>query len=324
MSDWTTQVRSQTRLVIDQIASMRARYSKLGIDSDTSLQPYYKMLEDLLVQDFAIAEVRDNSDLVIRVEGSAFDANPRLQLITSIFENVTTQVTDLTKVILGLWADGRVTPKAIDLGLTGMAKGSLVVGLSAQPSHHEGRGKLLGEHDTLVDSTKRALKIIDDVAHTVYKDSDAVSVEEVSEIVEDPKVRDAALVAIQRISPSGRRGIETVSVSGQSDAMPATLTSEHRRAIRESLVKPVLRGDVLEFTGEVREIDLDARRFDLRGIANEQVRDVRCAYRHMVDVNPKRLLGARIRVQGLVERTADEVPRLMSVTEIEVIRDAQD
>ena len=287
---------------------------------DDALQSYYKMLEDLFVQDFAIAEVRDRSDLVLRVQGSAFDANPQLQLVTSIFENVTNQVTDLTKVILGLGADGRVTPKAIDLGLTGIAKGSLVVGLSAQPASNEKKGKLLGEHDTLVDSTKKALRIIDEVAHTIYKHSDAVSVEEVSEVIEDPRIRDAALVAVQRISPSGRRGIETVSVSGNQDHTPATLTSEHRRAIRESLFKPVLKGDILEFTGEVREIDLDARRFDLRGIADEQIRDVRCAYRNFDGVNPKALIGARVKVQGLVERTADEIPRLMSVTDIEILR----
>lgn len=320
MTAWSKQVRSQTRLVIDQIASMRARFAQLDMEPDEALQPYYKMLEDLFVQDFAIAEVRDASDLVIRIEGSAFDANPQLQLVTSVFENVTNQVTDLTKVILGLWADGRVTPKAIDLGLTGIAKGSLVIGLSAQPASNEKKGKLLGEHDTLVDSTKKALRIIDEVAHTVYKDSDTVSVEDVSEVVSDPRIRDAALVAVQRISPSGRRGIETVSVSGLQDKAPATLTSEHRKAIRESLFKPVLRGDILEFTGEVREIDLDARRFDLRGIADEQIRDVRCAYRNFEGVNPKALIGARVRVQGLVERTADEIPRLMSVTDIEILR----
>ncbi|MES1972659.1 MAG: hypothetical protein V4472_09380 [Pseudomonadota bacterium] len=321
MTEWVRQVRAQTRLVIDQLASMRARYAELGIDGEESLQSYYKMLEELYLQDFAVAEVRDNSDLVLRVEGSAFEHNPRLQLVTSIFENVTSQVTDLTKAILGGWADQRITPGAIDLGLTGVAKGSLVVGLSARPSPSYGRGNLLGDHDTISKSTRQALRIIDEVAHTIYRDSDSVSVEDVSEIVEDPRVRDAALVAIQRMSPSGRRGIETVSISGDGDSgAPATLNSDHRRAIRESLFKPVIRGEILEFTGQVREIDLDSRRFDLRGIANEQVRDVRCAYRNFERVNPNKLLGATVRVQGLVERTADEIPRLMSVTDIEIIR----
>ena len=322
MSDWSKQVRSQARLVIDQIAVTRTRLLELGVDQSDSLNSYYAMLENLFSRDLALADVRDNSDLVIRVEGNAFDQNPRLQLVTSVFENVTNQVTDLTKAILGLWADGRVTPAAIDLGVTGIARGSLILGLSANPQKRPRRGELLGEHDTIVTSTKKALKIIDEVAHAVYKDPESVSVEEVSHVVADPKVRDAALVALQRIAPSGRRGIDTVSVSAAADRKPpAELTVEHRRAIRQSLFKPVIRGDEIQFQGNVREIDLDARRFDLRGIANEQVRDVRCAYRDVPGVNPKHLLGATVRVRGLVER-ADEVPRLMSVLDLEIIRAA--
>lgn len=322
MSDWSRQVRSQARLVIDQIAVTRARLLELGVENSDSLSSYYSMLEDLFSRDLALADVRDNSDLVIRVEGNAFDKNPRLQLVTSVFENVTNQVTDLTKAILGLWADGRVTPAAIDLGLTGVARGSLILGLSANPQKRAKRGELLGEHDTIVTSTKKALKIIDEVAHTVYKDRENVSVEDVSHVVADPKVRDAALVALQRISPSGRRGIETVSVSAAANlGPPAELTVEHRRAIRQSLFKPVIRGDEIQFQGNVREIDLDARRFDLRGIANEQVRDVRCAYRDVAGINPRHLLGATVRVRGLVER-ADEIPRLMSVLDLEIVRPA--
>jgi len=324
MSGWTRQVRSQARLVIDQIAATRARLLELGIDDPEALDSYYEMLEGLFGRDLALADVRDNSDLIIRVEGDAFDKNPRLQLVTSVFENVTNQVTDLTKAILGLGAEGKVTPAAIDLGLTGIARGSLVLGLSAQPQKRPKRGELLGEHDSIITSTKKALKIIDEVAHTVYKDPEIVSVEDVSHVISDPKIRDAALVALQRIAPSGRRGIETVSFSASADRQPpAQLTVEHRRAIRQSLFKPVIKGDEIEFKGDVREIDLDARRFDLRGIANEQVRDVRCAYRDVPGINPKQLLGATVRVRGLVER-ADEVPRLMSILDLEILRPAPD
>lgn len=320
MTAWADQVRLQVRLIIDQIADTRAR----GIGNDGMLQPaletYYKMLEDLYDRDLRLAEVRDNSDLVLRVEGGAFDHDPNIQLVTSIFSNVTSQVTDLTKAILGVWADGRITPKAVDLGLSGIARGSLYFGLKAQLS--TSKNPLLGELDTLYDSTRRALKIIDDVAHTIEHDTERVSLEEVSEVISDPKVRDAALVAVQRISPSGRRGIEAVSVAGNVGA-PAELTTGHRRAIRESLDKPVIRGEIIEFTGQVREIDLDSRRFDLRGISDHQVRDVRCAYR-TVEVSPRNLLGATVRARGLVERSNDEIPRLMSVTSIEIVRPAPD
>jgi hypothetical protein len=317
MTLWADQVKAQVRLIVGQIADVRANEAGNHALIERALEPYFAMLDQLYQQDLRLAEVRDNSDLLLRVEGLAFESEPNIQLVSSIFSNVTSQVTDLTKAILGIWAEGKVTPKTVDLGLSGIAKGSLYFGLKAQVSNDK---PLLGKIDTLYDSTRRALMIIDEVAHTIEHDPENVSIEEVSEVVIDPKVRDAALLAVQRISPSGRRGIDAVSVSG-ADRKPAELTSQHRKAIRESLDKPVLGGDEIELVGQVREIDLDAHRFDLRGITNEQVRDVRCAYRGL-DVRPRDLIGATVRARGLVERTRDDIPRLMSVTAIQIVRPA--
>jgi hypothetical protein len=319
MTQWANYVRKQARLIIDQLADLQ-RHQKIGGES-SAIDSYYKMLEDLFDQDLRLAQLRDDSDLLMRAEGEAFDHDPRLQLVSSIFSNVTTQVTGLTNAILGVRADGKITSTSVELGLSGMAKGSLYFGLKAQLP--DKKAPLLGDADSLYDSTVRALKIIDDVAHTVQRDDEIVSLEEVSEVVVDPRVRDAALVAVQRISPSGRRGIDSISVSGGERA-PAELTPLVRKAIRASLDKPVIRGEIIEFVGQVREIDLDARRFELRGIADLQVRDVRCAYRNVKGVNPKALLGATIRARGLVDRAPDDIPRLMSVTDIEFVREAPD
>lgn len=319
MTDWTKQVTAQTRLIIDQIASMRVRMSEIGIESEGSLEPYYQMLERLYDNDLQLARLRDNSDLLLRAEGEAFDNDPRIQVVSSVFNNVSDQVTDLTKAILGIRVSGKVTNKSVDLGLSGIARGSLYFGLRAHTP--DDSLPLLGDADSLFDSTRRALKIIDDVAHTVQYDDEHVSMEELSEVVTDPRIRDAALLAVQRIAPSGRRGIDTISVSG-SESSPAQLNPNHRRAIRNSLDKPVLKGEEIEFQGAVREIDLDAHRFDLRGIANEQVRDVRCAYRAVEGLNPRDLLGATIRARGLIERAADGIPRLMSVLSLQIIRKA--
>ena len=117
MTDWTRQVRAQTRLIIDQIASTRMRLSEMGIESEGSLESYYQMLERLFDSDMQLAKLRDNSDLLLRAEGDAFDQDPRIQIVSSVFSNVTDQVTDLTKAILGTRSDGKVTNKAVDLGL---------------------------------------------------------------------------------------------------------------------------------------------------------------------------------------------------------------
>jgi hypothetical protein len=231
-------------------------------------------------------------------------------------------VTDLTKVILGKWADGRVSPSSLDLSLSGMARGSLLFGLTADVDM-KGDFPLLRDRDTLFVSTREALTAIDLVAHVVEDNQDGVELAEVSERIDDPRIRDAALLAVQRLSPSGRRGIETLAISGQEER-PAFLTSEHRRAIRESLIKPVIHGEEVQLSGYVREIDLDAHRFELRGVDDEQIRDVRCAYRSLPGVRAKELLGSYVRVNGLVERTADGIPRLLSVLRIDIRKHAPD
>lgn len=318
MSEWAQHVRAQIRLIVDQIADMRAIEGGPNSSRESGVSTYFSMLEELIDKDLRLALLRDESDLLLRAEGDAFDGQPQIRLVSAVFSNVTSQVTDLTKAILGVRPDGRLTPKSVDLGLSGIAKGSLYFGLKAQAP--DAKLPLLGIHDSLYDSTKKALRIIDEVAHSVESDSEKVSMEEVSEVVEDPRVRDAALVAVQRISPTGRQGIESISVNGPS-GRPAYLTPLVRKAIRASLDKPVLKGDEIEFRGEVREIDLDARRFELRGISDHQIRDLRCAYRDMENVSPKKLLGSTVVARGLVERAADDVPRLMSVRHITIVNE---
>jgi len=319
MSDWTAHVRAQARMIVDQIADLKNRLPSESFAASSAVDRYYKMLEDILDRDLRLAQLRDDSDLLLRAEGVAFKNDPHLQLVSNIFSNVTSQVTDLTRAILGVQNGRKFKPSSVDLGLSGIAKGSLYFGLKAHSPVE--KLPLLGEVDTLYTSTICALRVIDDLAHTVEYNDEVISLEAVSEVITDPKVRDAALLAVQRITPSGRLGIDTISIAGGERA-PAELNPNHRRAIREILEKPIIRGEEIEFLGRVREIDLDARRFDLRGIANEQVRDVRCAYQKVGGVNPKTLLGATIRARGLVEKTADDLPRLMSVSAIEIVHEA--
>ncbi len=320
MNSWKEQLERQARSLIREIASLESYLDPEGPSS--TLDELFATLQRIYVADLPLADLRDSSDLIIRLNGDAFNDRPRLQLVTSIFENVTSRVTELTKVILGRWADGRVSPSSLDLSLSGMARGSLLFGLSADMDR-KGASPLLRDSDTLFVSTREALDAIDIVAHLVEPNEEKVELQEVSERIENPRIRDAALLAVQRLAPSGRRGIDTFAVSSR-DEKPARLNSEHRRAIRESLFKPVIHGEDIELLGYVREIDLDAHRFDLRGIDDEQIRDVRCAYRHLPDIRGRDLLGSYVRVSGLVERTADGVPRLLSVKNVQIRQKAPD
>ena len=314
MTSWKEQIQKQAKLLVREIAMLENTLDPEG--STSSIEVLMERLEDLYSGGLAIANLRDRSDLVLRLQGNAFDSRPRLQLVTSIFENVSSRVTDLTKVILGSGADGKISPSSLDLSLSGVAKGSLLFGLSADIANQKSPN-LLQDHDTLYVSTRDALKSINLVAHLVEDNDDVIHLEEVSERIDNPRVRDAALLAVQRLAPSGRRGIDALSVSSL-EGIPARLTSDHRKAIRQSLTKPVIHGEEIRLLGYVREIDLDAHRFDLRGIDDEQIRDVRCAYRSLPNIRPRNLLGSYVRVDGLVERTADGVPRLLSVTDVDI------
>lgn len=326
MSSWAESIKARARLIHDEIAFVRQKAGELGVNPDDATKRLYALLEQLYVDDLPLAQARDGSDLLLHIEGAAVVADPRLSLISNIFNNVKVQVRDLTKAISGILPQQKVSPKEIDLGLSGLARGSLYLGFSVPiPGETGDQHHLLGEHDTLYRATKNALATIVSVSHTFDAVDDSFDPDKVAGLVEDPKIRDAALVAVQRIAPSGRQGVSSISVSSPMHSSEGgALTPAARNSIRRMLVDPVKSTEVLEFSGVVREIDLDARRFDLRGIADEQIDDIRCAYAHVERVSPKLLLGSTVKVRGLVDRRGDHMPRLMALQSIDIVRPAGD
>jgi hypothetical protein len=324
MTAWVQQIENRAKLIHSEIALWQSRAVELGIDLDLVCGPFYKILNDLYSEDLPLAKARDSSDLLLHIEGAAVDDIPRLSLVSSVFSNVKGQVRDLTKAIFGIVADHRLPPHEVDLGLSGLAKGSLFVGFNVAPFREQyGQRNLLGNDDLLFQATKNALRTINAVSHTIEFSEAEEATLKVAEIVSDPLVRDAALVAVRRIAPTGRAGVSRIGVTSSSDERGlAVLTPDSRRQIGKMLERPVQSKEVMEFEGVVREIDLDAKRFDLRGIANEKVQDIRCVYVGLEEVHPRRLLDSKVRVRGLVERRADEVPRLLAVSSVEFLDNA--
>jgi hypothetical protein len=73
-----------------------------------------------------------------------------------------------------------------------------------------------------------------------------------------------------------------------------------------------------EFEGVVREVDLDARRFEIRGRGASV--GMRCIYEPAYDGQIIGMLNAAVRVKGSYEAAADEQPRLVRVEQITVTR----
>lgn len=321
MSTWKQQIRQRARLLHNEISAWQAKARELGVDADSTLSRYYEMLDQLYTEDLPLAKAKDESELLLHIEGVAVSRNPKISLVSNIFNNVKFQVRDLAKVISGARKDVRFRADQFDLGLSGIAKGSLFVGFSvATPADGAAERGLLTEDDPLYLATRKALSLINAVSHSVDEE-EFLGDDSVREVIDDPKVRDAALVAVKRIAPSGLQGVDRVGVTSASDPRgPAILTPRVRQNLNKFLREPIVTSERLSLVGTIREIDLDARRFELRGIEDPVIDGVRCVYSGVETIDPRSLLDAYVSVSGWVERRADAAPRLMGLDEIRILK----
>ncbi|QQP91548.1 hypothetical protein IGS68_10210 [Skermanella sp. TT6] len=318
MTTWVEQVEQRARVIHEEIAIWRMRAQELGFDFEPVYGRYARLLDQIYVNEMPLAKAKDNSELLLHVEGAAVETMPRISLVSSLFNNVKDQVRNLTKSIAGMLPEHRVTVADIDLELSGLARGSLYIGFNVPlPRERKRHANLLQQEDTLFKATQNALRVINDVSHTIEIMDPVDATRQVADVIDDPKIRDAALVAVRRIAPSGRTGVSAIGVtSAIEERRPAELTPALRQQIGKMLVQPVVSNEFIELQGTIREIDLDAKRFELRGIANHELQDIRCIYTRVEGVEPRRLLDARVSVRGFVERRKDESPRLVEVKSI--------
>lgn len=328
---WVDNVSAKARLLHDQIAGMRGWATKAGASADqleAILAPYYELLDELYQDEYPFAQALDSSDLVIRAEGPAVEADaPRLSAVTGLFTNLRHEVHRISKALAGLaQQQGRRLIGDVDLGLSAVARGSLIIGVRVKPP--SGGAKpgenhtLLAEDDLLYQSIRKAVQQLAIV--TRHLDEEGVQ-DSLADDIPDPGVRDAVLVAAQRLSPSGRRGIDSVSLFSAAAARssevepPRPLTKQTKRVLRSSLLHPVKGSERGRYEGVVRQIDLDARRFEVRHVRG--VGAIRCVYGEALSESASEWLNRRVRITGNVEKARDGLPRLMELDALEILEE---
>jgi hypothetical protein len=85
----------------------------------------------------------------------------------------------------------------------------------------------------------------------------------------------------------------------------------------QALHRPVRVRGTGTFDGIVREIDLDARRFEIRSVTG--IGAIRCIYEPKWDRFTRTVLDSKVRVSGSYETSPNMVPRLIAVEAIESI-----
>jgi len=322
MGTWTNAVERKAAIIHSQLAMARALATANRTSADEVSEPYLALLRTLYAEEFPFAQLTDSSDLVARFRGPAVDIHdPTVSIVISLFSDLREQIRSIAKSIVGLASDRRMLwPAQLDPHLSGVAHGSLLVGVSVSPPASDtAKGhqyEIDGASDQVFESVRSAVRSLSLVAHYV---GDSGINESIREAFPDPAVRDTVLVAARRLAPSGRRGIDSVSFSSPESEQDRveTLTPKSRLALSQALVSPVKVSTSGIFDGLVREVDLDARRFEIRGVSG--VGAIRCVYGPTHDQVVRAALDARIRVSGRYDTIEGQHPRFMAVDRLEVL-----
>ncbi|MCE1165937.1 MAG: hypothetical protein LWX07_11105 [Bacteroidetes bacterium] len=318
-NNWIETLDNKTRLIFDKIVYLQEWGKNNSFDEESInelTKSYYDDLDYIYSNEYPFAKILEESDLVVRLEGPAiFSVNPSVSSITKTFEKIVKEVTYVTRAIIG-FADEDKKIKDIDLGLTALAKGSLILGFNIpNPGHFKLTNSMFGKDDYLYNASKEAIRNLGLVTKFITEDEDE---DKIIDLIKDPKVRDASFVAAKSLLPSKKSGINSVGIGVKevSKNHLNSLSFNDKKHINDFIKNPIKKSKIIKsYDGIVREIDLDANRFELRQIINREITDIRCIYKKEYYKEIKNLLDKRIRVSGIVE-FYNEKPRLMQVSNV--------
>jgi len=306
---FTAAAREQIRFIQDRLLAVARWANGSGVDDNATeflVQPYRRLLDEMYQRDLPLAKLADESDLLLHVRGPAASApTPRVSVITRLLGGTRDQVTRLAKQLGGV-TTVRV-PAALDMGLVGLAEGSLYIGFSA-------------DEDDAAELTRNAIDTIAIASRLVALDQ---PLEALAAEFQDPAVRDMAVAAIRHLSPSGHAGITEIALLGRRVHHRVSLSTETRRHARRLMAQPPLAMEqralpsTTSFVGTIRELDLDASRFEIRNVDGFPG-GVRCAH-ELDEQDIKRLVDLRVRVKGRPEYGPGNDVRLLWIDEVEIL-----
>lgn len=303
----------QTRMFLENMVGLavNARMAGLDLTTEQVVGPTLAKIVEIAEQHFPLAKVLDNSDLVLHAEGpGAEHSSPWLSALNWVTSTAETNIRKLATEFFEMrGADGQALARRVDPRLTGIAPGSLWVGIRLE-GHNAPVMGLPADADasTLADELHqlpRLVRFIDD-------EGMRPGIEEASP---DPAMRDIGLSALFRFAPTGRKGIHTLELVSRTEGR-ASLSQRERVVLRSVLDKPkMLASRNGTFVGEVRAVDLDKTRMHLRGV--DGVGTLRCVVPELNAEQTRALFGKRVRVVGHYQVDRSGKPRLMFVERFE-------
>ena len=322
MGNRINDVHRRASLVHAQIEAAKKICRAAGEDESAFFDensPYFSMLSHLYAEDFQLARLWETSDIIVHAEGPAAAPNaPDASVITWLIGNVNKNLRKMVQGSMHISVEGM---KEFNLQMTGFAPGSIYAGFAVKEFPHL---PLLDDQDTFMGDAKDMISIMSWLPQFIGKEGIS---SEISEAIEDPILRDSAIVAAYNLSPTGNNGIHTLEFtsprSEKGRVSQGELSSISRSVLRDAAQNaPIMSKDRQaygSFIGEFRGVDLDKSRLDLRNIEGDSVNSLRCFVSAMSAKKAAELLGKRVKVKGNYEQLSNGKPRFMRIEDIEIM-----
>ncbi len=266
-------------------------------------------IDKIARESYPLERVMQTSDLVLHAEGpGAMHDLPWLSALNWLTVTAETNLRRLSASLFDLLgADGKALSKSLDLRMTGMAPGSLWLGVKLMPPPAD----LLPQDIALIDTLVSQVGQLPEITRFIDDEGMRPGFEEA---MPDPAQRDVQLAALYRFSPTGKRGIHTLDISSR-DSGTASLSQRERVVLHEVIARPDMKQSIEgAFIGHVREADLDKTRLHLRGVEN--VGTLRCVLPSLTADHARALLGNLVRAEGRYQTDREGRPRLLFIERI--------
>lgn len=312
--NWERVVRERAMALHRNIASLRRWADGAAPEDRAEADEVFEMLaasslkalDEITFEDLPLARLLDRADLVVRIEGEAVGSGGPVRA-SLVSRTITNMQRALTRVMRELAAVPRKEwERFADLSFIGTAPGSLYIGFALP--RPEDLGLLPGVVPAGLSSLAAdALKLLSAGSKAV---AEKTPVERLVLELPEPRVRDAVLLSVQQLAPTQKSGASLVALSGVAGGL-ASLSPGTRAASNQLLKETSTRATThATYVGTVREIDFDARRFDLRNV--DDIGEIRCAYdSETTDAVAETWVNARVEVRGMVELDRRGQPALL-------------
>lgn len=322
MGERLSDVHRRAYLVHNQIMAAKKIAADIGYN-DFSLDdnsPYMKLLDRLYSEDYQFANLWETSDIIVHAEGpSASKKSPYASVVTWMLKTIDSNLKKLVQSAMQL-SDN--SAKNIHIQLTGFAPGSIYAGFSLQDIQES---SLLEGVDNFISDAKSVIDIIPLMPRFIGKDEIS---QEITELIQDPITRDAAIIAAFNMSPTGNNGIHTFEFTTPRSSLGSKahgeLSAISRPVLKIAAQRPIMserRQTNGSFTGVFRSVDLDKSRLDLRNIDAADVGTLRCFIGGVTLERARSLLGKRVEVTGVYETLPNGRPRFMQVHSVQEVED---